>query len=55
LIEGGYDPNYGARPLKRFLQQNLENLIARKMIADEITPNSTITIDFKDKELVVIN
>ena len=44
IIDNGYDPIYGARPLKRFIQRELETLIARSIIADEITPDSTVKI-----------
>ncbi len=48
IIESGYDVNYGARPLKRFLQSNLETLLARKIIADDLAPDSTVTIDYEN-------
>ena len=44
IIDNGYDPVYGARPLKRFIQRELETLIARAIIADKITPDSTVKI-----------
>ena len=46
VIEQGFDPNYGARPLKRYIQSRIETLLARKMIGGEIFPDSTVTIDF---------
>ena len=46
LIENGYDAIYGARPLKRFVQKKLETLIARKILEQEIKPNSKIEIDY---------
>ena len=45
IIESAYSPIYGARPLKRFLQSRVETLIARRMIAEDIAPESTIVID----------
>ncbi len=45
IIESAYDPIYGARPLKRFLQSRVETLIARKIIAEDIAPDTTITVD----------
>ena len=45
IIESAYDPIYGARPLKRFLQSRVETLIARKMIAEDIAPETTVTVD----------
>ena len=45
IIESAYSPIYGARPLKRFLQSRVETLIARRMIAEDIAPETTIVID----------
>ena len=54
VIESAYDPVYGARPLKRFLQSRVETLIARKMIAEDIAPESTITVDVLNGSLVAL-
>ena len=53
LIKNGYDPVYGARPLKRFVQKKLETLIAREIIKQTILPKQRVTIDCKDDELVI--
>ncbi|MGN1310358.1 MAG: ATP-dependent chaperone ClpB [Clostridia bacterium] len=53
IIENGYNPIYGARPLKRFMQKSLETLIARKMLEQEIHPNEELVIDFKDNNLEI--
>ena len=53
LIDNGYDEIYGARPLKRFVQKKLETLIAKKILTQEILPNSTVEIDCKDNELII--
>ena len=45
IIETGYDPAFGARPLKRLVQRNVETLLARKIIADEVEPGTTLTVD----------
>ena len=45
VIDEGYDPVYGARPLKRFLQRKVETLIARMLIAEEVGPHSVLRID----------
>ena len=45
IVEQGYDPVYGARPLKRYLQRNVETLIARKIIGDNLSPHTEIVID----------
>ena len=53
VIDNGYDPLYGARPLRRFLQHTVETLVGRKMIADEVQPGTTLTVDCAGNELVV--
>ncbi len=53
LIDNGYDEIYGARPLKRFVQKKLETLIAKKIIMQEILPNTMVIIDYKDNELLI--
>ena len=53
LIDNGYDEVYGARPLKRFVQKKLETLIARKILTQEILPNTKVVVDCKDNELVI--
>ena len=52
IIEGGYDPVYGARPLKRYLQKNVETLAAKLILADQVRAEDTILIDVKDGQLV---
>ena len=51
IIENAYDPIYGARPLKRFIQNKVETMIGRKIIADEITPDSTVVLNSNGTEL----
>ncbi len=53
IMENGYDPVYGARPLKRFIQSNLETMIAKKIIADDIAPYTTLKVDCEDGRLVL--
>lgn len=53
IVEQGYDPNYGARPLRRFLQRKAETLIARKIIADDVAPNTTLTVDYDGENLII--
>lgn len=52
IADNGYDPVYGARPLKRFIQSRLETLVARKIIQGDIASDSTITVDVKDDKLI---
>ena len=53
IADNGYDPVYGARPLKRYIQSTLETMLAKKIIADEIEPYSTVKIDCVDNELTI--
>lgn len=53
LAKKGYDPLYGARPLKRLIQSEVENLLAQKILRGEILEGSKINIDSKDDEIVV--
>ena len=52
IAREGYDPVYGARPLKRFLQRALETPLSRQLISGEITDHTRVTLDFKKGELV---
>ena len=52
MIDTAFDPQYGARPLKRFIQSNIETLVARKIISEDPTPGTVITIDYNGNELV---
>ena len=51
VVEGGYDPTYGARPLKRYLQKNVETLAARLMLKGDVGAQDTILIDVMDGKL----
>ncbi|MBQ3135697.1 MAG: ATP-dependent chaperone ClpB [Oscillospiraceae bacterium] len=52
-IDSAYDPLYGARPLRRFLQHTVETLVSRRIIADEVGPGQTLVVDCVDGELSV--
>jgi ATP-dependent Clp protease ATP-binding subunit ClpB len=54
IAEAGYDPAYGARPLKRYIQHKLETQLGRAMIAGEITDGTKVLIDVRDDDLQVI-
>ena len=53
IIEAAYDPIYGARPLRRYLQHTVETLISRKIVSDQVEPGSRITVEYRDGELTV--
>ena len=52
IAEAGYDPVYGARPLKRYLQKHVETLSARLILADKVKMGDTITIDYDGDKLI---
>jgi ATP-dependent Clp protease ATP-binding subunit ClpB len=52
LAEAGFDPVYGARPLKRAIQNEIENPLARAILAGKYAPNDTIMVDARDHQLV---
>ena len=54
VVEGGYDPMYGARPLKRYLQKNVETLAARLILAGNVGRGDTILIDVRDGKLEAV-
>ena len=51
IIDSGYDPQYGARPLKRFLTKNVETLTARMILGNEVRSGDTILIDYENNKL----
>ena len=53
FIDNGYDEYYGARPLKRLVNNKLETLIAKKLINNEIKPNTIVNVDYNNNELKV--
>ena len=53
LARQGKDARYGARPLRRFLQHTVETLVSRKLIADEVLPDTTLVVDCQGDQLVV--
>ena len=55
ITDSAYDPAYGARPLKRYLQKNVETLLAKKILADEVTVGDVLTLDVSDNQLVITN
>lgn len=53
IVDSAYDPIYGARPLRRFVQRSVETLISRKIIAGDVTSGASLTVDYKNGELTV--
>ena len=54
IVEQAYDPVYGARPLKRYIQKHVETLSAKLILADQLEGKDTILIDLMDNELVAV-
>ena len=55
IADSSYDPIYGARPLRRFIQKHVETLISREIIAQTIAPHSTVTVDFDGNGLFIVH
>ena len=52
IIDRGFDPLYGARPLRRYLQSSVETLIARRILSGDVAAGSTLTVDVENGDLV---
>ena len=55
IIEKGYDQNYGARPLKRVIQRNLEDKLSEIILRGELKNNSTVTVDVREGDFIFLN
>ena len=55
IVDSSYDEKYGARPIKRFVQKNIETLVAEAIINNNIKPNSNIQIDYNNTNLIINN
>ena len=53
IIDNAYSPIYGARPIKRFIQNEVETLIANKIISEEVDTKHKYIVDYKDNKVVV--
>ena len=53
VINAGYDPVYGARPLRRFLQSKVETLIAKTIIAQDLLPDTKMVVDYDGEKLTI--
>ena len=53
VIDAAYDPQYGARPLRRYLQHTVETLLAKRIVRGDVTPNTTLTVCVQNGALVV--
>ena len=53
IIDAAYDPQYGARPLRRYLQHTVETLLARRIVEGDITPDTTLRVEVRNGELTI--
>ena len=53
IVEESYDPQYGARPLRRYVQHTVETMLSKKILRGEVIPGQTVTVDAADGELVM--
>ena len=53
VVEAAFDPQFGARPLRRYLQHTVETMIAKRILQGDVTPGSMLTVDVVNGELTV--
>ncbi len=53
IVEAAYDPQYGARPLRRYVQHTVETMLSKRLLRGDITPGQTVTVDAVDGELAM--
>ncbi len=53
IVDAAYDPQYGARPLRRYLQHTVETMLSKKLLVGDVAPGQTITVDVENGELVL--
>ena len=54
IVEDAYDPQYGARPLRRYVQHTVETMLSKKLLRGDVTPGQTVTVDAQDGELKLV-
>ena len=55
ILDNAYDPQYGARPLRRYVQHTVETMLSRKLLAGDIQPGKTVVVDASGGELMLQN
>ena len=53
IVDASYDPQYGARPLRRYVQHTVETMLSKRILRGDILPGQTITVDAVDGELLM--
>ena len=54
IVAASYDPQYGARPLRRYVQHTVETMLSKRLLRGEVLPGQTITVDERDGELYFV-
>ena len=54
IVDAAYDPQYGARPLRRYVQHTVETMLSRQILRGAVAPGQTVTVDVRDGELVLL-
>jgi ATP-dependent Clp protease ATP-binding subunit ClpB len=54
IVDAAYDPQYGARPLRRYVQHTVETMLSKKLLSGAILPGTTVTVDYQSGELVLL-
>ena len=54
IVEAGYDPQYGARPLRRYIQHTVETMLSKRILRGEVLPGQTVTVDVRGGELILV-
>ena len=52
-MDAAYDPQYGARPLRRYVQHTVETMLSKRILAGQLLPGQTVCVDIRDGELVL--
>ena len=53
IVDAAYDPQYGARPLRRYVQHTVETMLSKRLLQGDVAPGQTITVDSENGELVL--
>ena len=53
IVENAYDPQYGARPLRRYVQHTVETMLSKRILEGNILPGQTVTVDYQNGELTL--
>ena len=53
IVDASYNPEFGARPLRRYVQHTVETMLSKRILRGDITPGQTVTVDYRDGELVM--